>query len=252
MINEMKQLRLLEERRGMKMPLPNFFYVERFGRCVHEQMDEILTGLGKREWFLFKTDIRSKEGGLIDNFTIELEKYAKLGKSYDECVLIEFAEGIHIEEEFEEFVSYLKSLEDKIYFLFTMKQSRNTAYVQKCIEQYFFVRTIEAKKYSVEEQLEEIKKICGEYKYTIDKEAEIVLKNKLEKKEWKAEEQVLCRLRNGVCSMVYEGLLQTELPDGASTWSFSSEMAEKMLFKMEPESKKRAIIGFNQGGLLYE
>ena len=188
MINEMKQIRMLEKTRGIKMPLPNFFYVERYGRCAQEQMDELLAEIGKKEWFLFKTDVRNKEGGLIHNFVVELEKYAKLGKVYDECVLIEFSEEIHLEDEFEEFIEYLKLLEDKIYFFFTMNQSKNTAFVQECMERYFFVRVIEAKEYSVLEQLEEIRNTCREYQYEITKDAETAFKNGLKKRngEWRS------------------------------------------------------------------
>lgn len=257
MINEMKVLKMLEEKNGMKMPIPNFFYVERYGRCAQEQMDALVEGIGKKKWFLFKTDIRNKEGSLIDVFSMELEKYAKLGKIYDECVLIDIMEDIDIEDGFEEFVTYLKTLEDKIYFLFTMKQSKNTAFVQECMEQYFFIRKIEAKEYSVEEQMEAIKSVCEEYRYEIEAEAECILKEALEKKKWKAEEQVLCRLKNGVRSMVYEGMMEAGFLDGATVeavaaGSFTLKMAEKMLSKIEPENKKRAVIGFSQGGLQYE
>ena len=229
-------------------------------------MDELLEGIGKKEWFLFKTDCKNKEGGLIHNFVMELEKYAKLGKTYEECVLIELSDEIHLEDEWEAFIEYLKSLENKIYFLFTMKQTKNTAFVQECMEQYFFVRIIEAKEYSVQEQLEQIKETCKEYQCEMEKEAEKAFKEALEKREWKAEEQVLCRLKNGVCSMVYEKMLENNMSDeegGKNTkkktasdnnlaWNFSLPMAKKMLAKLEPENKKKAVIGFNQGGLQYE
>jgi len=125
MINEIRKIRLLEKKRGFKLPIPNFFFVERFGRCAQEQMENLLLEVNKREWFLFKADVRSKEEGLLSGFMMELEKYAKLGKVYDECVLIELSEEMYGEDDFEEFVAYLKSLEDKIYFVFTMKQSKN-------------------------------------------------------------------------------------------------------------------------------
>lgn len=257
MINEMKKLKMLEEKKGVKMPLPNFFYVERYGRSAQEQMENLLEGFGKKKWFLFKTDVRKKEGSLVDVFSMELEKYAKLGKAYDECVLIEISEDVDMEEGFEEFITYLKTLEDKIYFLFTMKQSKNTAFVQECMEQYFFVRKIEAKEYSVEEQLEAIKSVCEEYRYEMEYEAEHMLREALAKKKWKGEEQVLCRLKNVVRSMVYEGMMEAGFSDGATveevaTGIFASKMAEKMLLKIEPENKKRAVIGFSQGGLQYE
>ena len=79
----------------------------------------------------------------------------------------------------------------------------------------------------------------------------------IEKKKWKVEEQVLCRLKNVVLSMVYEGMMEAGFSDGATvevvvTGIFTSKMAKKMLSKIEPENKKRAVIGFNQGGLQYE
>lgn len=260
MIKEMNRLMMLEEKSGVKVPMPNFFYVERYGRKVEEQMDSILSGIGKKEWFLFKTDCRFKEGGILHNFVMELEKYAKLGKEYDECVLVELAEDIHMEDEFEEFLGYLKTLENKIYFLFTMKQAKNTAIIQQCIEQYFFVRTIYAGEYSGEEQWEVIQSTCKEYHFTINCASEAFMRKRLEKKVWNTEEQVVCKLKNGVRSMVYEGMLDTDISKKETSveavkedkWIFTLEMAEKMFAKMEPESKKKAIIGFNQGGLQYE
>ncbi len=287
MIQEIKQLKLLEERMGIKVPLPNFFYVEKYGRNLVEQMEYILTVIGRKEWFLFSTDCRFKEGGLLHNFVIELEKHANLGKEYTGCVLIELSEDILQEEEFETFLNYLKLLEDKNYFLFTMKESQNTVFVQECMEQYFFVRIIQAQKYSTLEQWEEIRKVCEEYQFEIENEAEKYMKVQLTKREWKEEEQVLCRLRNVTCSMVYENMVEAVLGESTNEEKrlkedettknelikkelkekvlkdnelqdkelrekempekkpvFTLQMAQKMIRKMEPEHKKRNVIGF--------
>ena len=133
MIHEINHLKELEVNTGVKIPMPNFFYIEKYGRKLEDQMEELLPVLGKKEWFLFKTDCRFKEGGLLHNFIIELEKHAKLGKDYDECILVELTEDIQLNEEFPEFLYYLKSQEEKIYFIFTMKQSKDTAFIQECI-----------------------------------------------------------------------------------------------------------------------
>lgn len=260
MINEIRKMRLLEEKRGIKLPIPNFFFVERFGRSAQEQMDGLLNEVGKKEWFLFKTDIKNREEGLIGSFLIELEKYAKLGKAYDECVLIEFTEEMYGKDEIEEFVAYLKSLEDKIYFVFTTKQTKNTAFIQKCMEQYFFIRLMEAKEYTITEQMEEIIIICSKYRYELKEEAQDYIRIQLEKREWKDDEQVLCRLRNVVCNFVYEQALENESDKMAmqeksrcpDLWTINLRMAKKMMAKMENENRKRAIIGFSQGGLQYE
>ena len=252
MIKEMKQLKMLEERKGIKVPVPNFFYVERYGRKLEEQMESIFSVLGKKEYFLFHTDCRFKEGGLLHNFLIELERHADLGKEFEGCVLIEISEDILQEEEFDGFLTYLKSLEDKIYFLFTIKQTKNTALIQECMEQYFFIRVIWAEVYSVSEQWEKIRKICEEYRFDMEKAAEEYIKAELEKKEWKEEEQVMCRLQNVVYSIVYENRMEgslLEIADEEESQNkkktvFSLEMVQKMLKKLESEQKKRKAIGF--------
>lgn len=260
MINEMRKIRLLEEKRGVRIPTPNFFYVERFGRSAREQMEGLLLEINKKEWFLFKTDGRFREEGLLHSFMMEIEKYAKLGKAYNECVLIELSEKMYWEDDFEEFLAYIKSLEDRIYFVFTMKQAKSTALIQKCIERYFFIRIIEAEEYMLEEQMEEITSICKEYSYKMSEEAEAYIRLELEKKEWKDEEQVLCRLKNMVCNAVYEqalekeseGEMQEEYTNTPALCTLTLDMAKNMMSKMETDNKKRAIIGFNQGGLQYE
>lgn len=247
MIHEINHLKELEVNTGVKIPMPNFFYIEKYGRKLEDQMEELLPVLGKKEWFLFKTDCRFKEGGLLHNFIIELEKHAKLGKDYDECILVELTEDIQLNEEFPEFLYYLKSQEEKIYFIFTMKHSKDTAFIQECMEQYFFIRDIYAKEYSAHEQWDIIQKICREFEFGISTEAKEILISGLKEREWKPEEQVMCRLKNNICSQIYELLLTEE-----SEKVIQQETAENILRKIEPVQKKRHTIGFCQGGLTYE
>lgn len=247
MILEIKRLKELENNTGIKIPKPIFFYVERYGRKLEDEMEDILPMLGKKEWFFFKADCRFKEGGLLHNFIIELEKNAKLGKDYDECILIELTEDIHCNEEFEEFLTYLKSLEGKITFLFTLKQGKNTVFIQECMEQYFFMRKICAQEYSKQEQWEKIQEICQEFETAISKEAEEIFLKDLEEREWKEQEQVMLRLKNSICSQIYELLLMEEQPK-----VISKEMAENILKRLEPVMKKTHTIGFCRKGLGYE
>lgn len=247
MITEIRKLKELESNTGVKVPKPVFFYVERYGRKLEDEMEEILPMLGKKEWFFFKADCRFKEGGLLHNFIIELEKNAKLGKDYKECILIELTEDIHYNEEFEEFLIYLKALEEKIAFLFTVKQGKNTVFIQECMEQYFFVRKIYAKEYTPQEQWKKIQEICQEYQTSISKEAEEIFRKDLEEREWREQEQVMLRLKNRICSQIYELLLIPEQPK-----VISKEMAERILKKLEPVIKKTHTIGFCRKGFSYE
>jgi len=247
MLHEINHLKELEVNTGVKIPMPNFFYIEKYGRKLEDQMEELLPVLGKKEWFMFKTDCRFKEGGLLHNFIIELEKHAKLGKDYEECILIELTEDIHLNEECSEFLTYLKMLEEKIYFLFAIKQGKDTAFIQECMEQYFFIRVIEAREYSIEEQWNIIQKTCQEFQVGISCEAKALLIKGIEKRGWKPEEQVMCRLKNNVCSQIYELLLTEE-----SEKIILQKTAEGILRKLDPAIKKRHVIGFCQGGLTYE
>ena len=239
MITEIKKIKELEHKTGIKIPQPVFFYIERYGRRLEEKMEEILPMIGKKEWFLFKTDCRFKEGGMFRNFIIELEKNAKVGKEYRECILIELEEDILLNEELDEFLSYLKYLEGKVFFLFTVKQGKNTIYIQEYIEQYFFIRKIYAEEYTMQEQMETIREICKEYEVEISQEAEEVLLKGMERKEWNEQEQVMLKLKNNVCNEIYELLLSSDMPK-----VILKEMAENILKRMEPVKKKMHTMGF--------
>lgn len=247
MITEIKKIKDLEHKTGIKLPQPVFFYIERYGRKIEESMEEILPFIGKKEWFLFKTDCRFKDGGIFQKFTIELEKNAKLGKEYSECILIDLAEDILSNEELNDFLDYLKSLEKKIFFLFTTKQGKNTAYIQDYIEQYFFIKKIYASEYTCQEQIEKIQKICMEYEVELSEDAKKVFFNELERKQWQEQEQVMLKIKNSIFSEIYELLLSQDAPK-----VIEKEMAKNVLKKMEQVTRKTHTIGFCQRGISYE
>lgn len=248
MIKEITGIRELESKAGINVPMPKFIYIEKYGRRPEEQMQEILSAFGKKEWFLYQTDIRFHEGGILENFIVELKKRAKIGKAYEEYVLIELSDMIHMDEEFKGFLAYLKTQEPGMNFMFVMKQSRNTVQIQQCIEQYFFVKTIYAEKYSVEEQLESIRGICNRYRFEISEEAERIFFDSLEKKEWEAEENVICILNNKVCGMIYDAAVSNL----ENKQIITGEMASRMISKLEKQKERKIKFGFCGEGAAYE
>lgn len=239
MVSEIKRAKDLEYKTGIRLPQPFFFYVERYGRKLEENMEEILPMIGKKEWFLFKADYRIKEVEILQKFKIELEKNAKLGKEYSECILIELPEDVLWDKEMNEFLNYLKDLEGKINFFFTTKQGKNTDDIQEYIEQYFFIRKIYAAKYTKQEQMKKIQEICNEYNVEISKEAEDIFLKGLERKQWNEQDQVMLKIKNCIYSEIYELLLNQELPQ-----ILMKEMAEDIIKKLQPVTKKIHTIGF--------
>ena len=248
MTEELMELEYITKTEGKKVPVPKFFYIERYGRCLEEQMKDILPRMGNKSWFLFKTDGRFREENLLQNFVLELEKYASIGKEYRECILIEFTEDAIQKDGFMELLEYLKRQQESFNFIFTMKDSKNTASIQKCLEQYFFLRRIEAKAYEVEEELEAIRCTCAEYGLTLDGKAEETLRRGLERIAWETGDYVLQRLENGTNKMIYELLWEkTELKR-----EVSAELAGQSLENIGNGIKKKQVIGFRQGGYSYE
>lgn len=248
MINEIERLISLEAELGIKLPFPKFFYIQRYGRRPEDEMERILSRIGRKEWFLFQINPEWKDKEMTEHFLLELEKHARVGKTYGGCVLIEFPEAIDMGEQLKPFFEYLKSQEENFDVLFTMKQSKNTVSVQQCMEQYFFVRTICAEEYSVEEQLGVIRNICEEYCFQLDSKAVEILMEGLKRKEWRIEERTVNSLRNKTCGMLYQAVMQ----EGVKEQFVTEEMALHMLEHMEKGISKKITFGFDRGGISYE
>ena len=241
-LQELNQIRDIESGVGIKVPLPKFFYVQRYGRKAQDQMKEIFRVLGGKEWFLFKTENNFPEAGLRRNFVTELGKHAGIGKEFEGCVLIEVSKDTLLREEFTEFLEFLKEQEDKLYYMFTTKKSKDAVSIQKCIEQYFFVRTVYAEDYSVEEQLAMIEDICGEYGFDVIAKTKTLLMNGLKSKEWKEDDYVDCRIRNEVSAIIYEAVLEQQ----SKSCIISPEMAWKLLENLQKGNAEETTFGFHK------
>lgn len=241
-LQELNRIRGTESRRGIKVPMPTFIYVQRYGRKAQDQVQEILSLVGKREWFLFKTQDSFPEVGLRRNFVTEIAKHAGTGKEFEGCVFIELSKDTLLTEEFAEFLEFLKKRENKLYYVFTTKKSKDAVSIQKCIEQYFFVRMVWAESYCVEEQLTMVEAVCEEYGFHIDPKAKTLLANGLKSKEWREDDCVDYRLRNEVCAIIYEAVLGRQ----TDNCGFSPEMAWKLLENLQKGNAEEITFGFNK------
>ncbi|MCM1044221.1 MAG: hypothetical protein NC417_01815 [Candidatus Gastranaerophilales bacterium] len=239
-LQELEKIKDVEINEGICTPIPNYLYIQRYGRSAQEQMDQILTKIGKKDWFLFKTGEQSEEKKLIEKFDMDLHRHADTGKEYTGCSLIELSKETLGRDELPEFLEYLKENERQLYCLFTIKNAGDAVSAQKCIEQYFFTRIVYAEEFSVEEQFDIIRDTCEEYGFGIARKERIGIMRGLEDRKWKADEQVAFLLQNAARSVIYEAMLE----DQAKKRLISAELSERLLSKLQKTTEKERILGF--------
>ncbi len=246
-VNEISRIRRIEQSEGVDIPLPHFCYIRRFGRKIEEQMPEILALTGKKKWFLFQTGQAYRKEGLLHSLLSELEKHSETGREYRECVVIEVEEEICGQGEWTAFLEYLQSRENQFYFLFTMKQTPNMAFVQQEMEQYFFLRMIEAEAYTADEQLNIIREHCKKCGFTPDHADVNALYDELHRKNWKENEGVARKLQNAVYHSLYRIAIEENLEK-----DMSQVIIAGVLEYLERIPRKEKVIGFCREDNSYE
>ncbi len=227
---------------GIRTPIPNYLYIQRYGRRAQGQMDKILSKIGKKGWFFFKADEQPEKGKLTQKFSMNLQKHADTGKEYTGCPLIEISKETLMKEELPEFFEYLKEKEQQFFCLFTIKNATDAASVQKCIEQYFFTRVVYADEFSVEEQFAIIRNVCEEYGFSIDRREQAFIMQGLKEREWQENEHVEFLLQNAAKAVIYEAMME----DKAKEKSISAELSEKLLKNLKKTAEKEKVFGFRQ------
>lgn len=241
-LQELDKIKDVEIKEGICTPIPNYLYIQKYGRKAQEQIDKILLKIEKKDWFLFKTEEGLCEKGLIKKFSMDLHRHADTGKEYTGCSLIEISKETLMKDELPEFLEYLKENENRIYYLFTIKNARDAVSVQKCIEQYFFSRIVYAENFSIEEQFDIIRKTCEEYGFSIEHKERIFIMRGLKDRKWKADEHVEFLLQNAARSVIYEAVLEDKIKERL----MSVELSMKLLENLQEKARKEKAFGFQQ------
>ncbi|MCM1047165.1 MAG: hypothetical protein NC433_01910 [Clostridiales bacterium] len=238
-LNKIKEIEIYE---GISTPIPNYLYVQRYGRKAQAQMNKILAKIGKKDWFLFKAQEQSEKEGLIEKFRLNLHRHADTGKDYTGCSVIELSTEMLLRDELPVFLEYLKENERQLYYLFTIKSAKDAVSAQKYIEQYFFTRIVYAEEFSLEEQFDIIRNTCEEYGFSINNRARLLIMKGLEEREWKAEEHVEFILQNAARAIIYEAMLEDKITQRLISAELSKKLLENLHQKAEPEK----VFGFRQ------
>lgn len=239
LLQEIEQILEREEVMGVTLPIPNYLYVQKFGRSIEADMNEITKLLGRAEWFAFKAD-SGQNKSILARFLLEQECKASLGKEFTGCVLVELSGDE--KKELTEFLDYIDSQKSRLTCIYTTKAIEQAADFKKQLAQYGFVRMTEGECYDAYEQLELFESTLESYQFALEDAAQKKLVEWFRKKEWQEQDAVMMQIQNMAKSAVYQKMLNSE---GRENRILEAEVCEVLAELCEDSGKKRQI-GFVQ------
>lgn len=150
-------------------------------------------------------------------------------------------------------MEYLSTQTKQQHYIFTMKESEDTVSIQNVLEQYFFMRKIEAKPYSVEEQSEIFSAVLEQYassgiKIYWQEGSEERINGCLRECIWKTQDSVSFRLKNAISAVLYEKIIEAS----STEIVIDEEFVEQTFSGLKEKKEQRRQIGFTMGGFDYE
>lgn len=245
--NFLQELELiLEGENGKKkfLPIPNYIFVQKYGRSIESEMTQIAKLLGKKEWFVFKADQR-QEKKILDRFLLEQECKASVGREYTGCVLVELT-GTEEEKELAEFLDYIEEASQRLTCIYTTKQMDETERIKNYLMQYGFVRMIEGESYKLNEQLAIFEETVFGYQFSISGGARIRLAEWLHKKDWQEQEKVCTTIQNMAKSAVYQKILTAgKVAENKEECLLGKAEIEAVINEFDEKESTRRPIGFS-------
>ena len=228
-----------ETKTNKKQLRPYYLFVQKYGRTLVTDIQQIAEGFGKNRFFCFKRGNASDKGSLTECFRIELEKNAELGKEFNGLVLI-LLNGSEEEKERIELYQYITDRAAELSCVF-MTQSEITGEVLKQeMEQYLpLVRMKTGESYDLEEQLEVFTNTLWENGAGLTSEASEYARQVLSDVEWNETDHVENRIRNIAYNLVYEQILE-----GKGLQRISVRELEQSMKPLQKEQCKKFRIGF--------
>ena len=236
-LNELMQVKELEDSKKIKLPRATYFFVQKYGRSMVEEMAEIAKVIGNGSWFTFLTEGKKKDVTMLGRFLMELEKNAEIGKMFQGAVLVELT-GEEEEKELSELLGYIKQNARQFGCVFTTNALDKAEEVEERLEQYFFLRRINGQQYDSEEQKGLFLQVLEEYGFETDHLGQEV-KGLFSELCWNEADMVQNRIENLARNLVYDKMLNPEELPFVSVEEVKNLTAE---LKKEPEKKRQ--IGF--------
>lgn len=228
---------------GNNIPVPSYLFVQRYGREIQEDMQEISALLGLKEWFSFSCTAVKNDEKIVTGLQMELERHSGVGKEYTGSVLVEFS-GKEEEKDLEELLDYIDSQRHRIWCVYATKASENVKDIKGLLENYGFVRVVQGEEYETTEQAEIFTDTIKAYQYQLEEAAEEYIVDYFNKQKWKEEDCVKIRIQNMAKEIVYNKLMDERLNEKV----ISKEEIEKVICFHCREQITRRPMGFVMGG----
>lgn len=238
-LTELDILKNYETKTNRKQLRPYYLFVQKYGRTLVTEMQQIAEGFGKNKFFCFKRGNASDKGSLTECLRMELERNAELGKVFNGLVLISLT-GDEEEKGRIELYQYITDRAAELSCVF-MTQSEITGEVLKQeMEQYLpLVRMKTGESYDIEEQLEVFTNTLWENGAGLTSEALEYVRQVLSNVEWSETDHVENRIRNIAYNLVYEQILE-----GKGLHRISVRELEQAMKPLQKEQCKKFRIGF--------
>ena len=246
LLNEMQQL-FSAECMGDTIPIPSYLFIQRYGREIQEEMQEITSLLGQKDCFFFCSVGRKSGEKLVTNFQMALERNSGIGKDYSGCILIEFS-GKEEEKEIEELLDYIDSQRARLHCIYTTKTAEKVKELKELLENYGFVKVVYGEEYEVVEQMEIFEEIVTTYGFQLEEEAKEVIIDFFHKQKWEEEDRVKIRIQNMAKEIVYNRLVKEKHQDK----NIKKEEVENVLHLLQESKKPKRQMGFVMGGAIVE
>lgn len=220
------------------IPMPTYLYIQRYGRRLEKEMEEIAQLMGETQYFTFKAGRTLKENTILRGFLMELEKNALVGKDFSGCVLVELPE-VEEREELSDFLDYLSG-QKQIKCIFTIHANQSEEKMCQLLEQYFFVRVLEGQKYDCGEQVALIESVFHTYGLESDSEAMKAFEEFFAEWEWEESDMVENLVQNIARNLVYEKRMEAS----EDAQRITADDAGNIIQKMQRTAIRRSAIGF--------
>lgn len=210
LLTELQQIMEKEKSMKRKLPVPDYLFVQRYGREITDEMNEIAALFGDKEWFLFCTERKKREETLRSYLQLELERRGGVGKEFSGSILIELS-GNEEEHDLEEVFSYFSRQKQQYHCIYTVKAGTNTEYIKTQLAKTGFIRVVQGAEYDTSEQMEIFGDTLERYQFRLTKEAEDYIVHYFEKMKWKETDAVKVRIQNIAKEIVYNRLIKDEV-----------------------------------------
>lgn len=242
------EIELMEQLMGKgNGPKPTYFYVQGYGKDLKNDIEQLAKVTQSKKTVVFDRVVHNMQHSIVEDYKVIIEKNKSLGQEYEGMVLVDFTD-LELDE-LPGFVEYLANTQNRINYIFTIQDTREKEYVKKLLEQNFFIREIESKPYSAEEQFAAIQEGLKQFEeggiqVKLSSSVEESLLKQLEEKEWEKGDAVLFRLKNAISAVIYESLVSKQ----SNSLEIGESLVSEMFERLETKTEKKRRIGFAVGG----